>query len=38
MAVLPLCRRFGSEGPQRGPRDEVSLQIKCPNKEMDFRG
>jgi predicted ATPase len=38
MAVLPLCRRFGSEGPQRGPRDEVSLQIKCPNMEMDFRG
>jgi hypothetical protein len=27
--ILPLRRRFGSEGPQRGLRDEVSLQIEC---------
>jgi len=26
---LPLRRRFGSEGPQRGPGDEVSLKIEC---------
>jgi hypothetical protein len=23
-----MRRRFGSEGPQRGPRDEVALQIE----------
>ena len=26
--ILPLRCRFGSEGPQRGPGDEVSLQIE----------
>ena len=26
--VLPLRRRFGSEGPQRGPGDEVALKIE----------
>src|SRR6202140_4732452 len=26
---LPLRRRFGSEGPQRGPGDEVALKIEC---------
>ena len=25
---LPMRRRFGSEGPQRGPGDEVSLKIE----------
>jgi hypothetical protein len=25
---LPLRRRFGSEGPQRGPGDEMSLKIE----------
>jgi len=25
---LPLRRRFGSEGPQRGPGDEVALKIE----------
>jgi hypothetical protein len=24
-----MRRRFGSEGPQRGPGDEVSLKIEC---------
>jgi hypothetical protein len=27
--VLPLRRGFGSEDPQRGPGDEVSLKIEC---------
>ena len=27
--TLPLRRRFGSEGPQRGPGDEVALKIEC---------
>ena len=27
--ILPLRRRFGSEGPQRGPGDEVALEIEC---------
>jgi len=27
-STLPLRRRFGSEGPQRGPGDEVALQIE----------
>jgi len=26
--ILPLRRRFGSEGPQRGPGDEVALKIE----------
>src|SRR3984893_14644037 len=26
--ILPLRRRFGSEGPQRGPGDEVSLKVE----------
>jgi hypothetical protein len=26
--ILPLRRRFGSKGPQRGPRDEVALKIE----------
>ncbi len=26
--ILPLRRRFGSEGPQRGPRDEVALKVE----------
>jgi hypothetical protein len=26
--ILPLRRRFGSEGPQRGPRDEAALKIE----------
>ena len=26
--ILPLRRRFGSEGPQRGPGDEMSLEIE----------
>ena len=27
--ILPMRRCFGSEGPQRGPGDEVSLKIEC---------
>ena len=27
--ILPVRCRFGSEGPQRGPGDEVALQIEC---------
>ena len=27
-STLPRRRRFGSEGPQRGPGDEVALQIE----------
>jgi len=27
--ILPLRHRFGSEGPQRGPGDEVALKIEC---------
>ncbi len=27
--ILPLRRRFGSEGPQRGSGDEVALKIEC---------
>jgi hypothetical protein len=27
--ILPLRRRFGSEGPQRGPGDEVALKVEC---------
>ena len=27
--ILPPRRRFGSEGPQRGPGDDVALQIEC---------
>jgi hypothetical protein len=27
--ISPLRRRFGSEGPQRGPGDEVALKIEC---------
>ena len=27
--ILPLHRRCGSEGPQRGPGDEVALKIEC---------
>jgi hypothetical protein len=27
--ILPVRRRFGSEGPQRGPGDEVALKIEC---------
>ena len=27
--TLPLRRRFGSEGPQRGPGEEVALKIEC---------
>ena len=26
--ILPPRRRFGSEGPQRGPGDEVSLKVE----------
>src|SRR5712671_2002401 len=26
--ILPLRRRFGSEGPQRGPGDEVALKVE----------
>jgi hypothetical protein len=26
--ILPLRRRFGSEGPRRGPGDEVALKIE----------
>jgi hypothetical protein len=25
---LPLCRRFGSEGPQRRSRDQVALEVE----------
>ena len=25
---LPLRRRFGAEGPQRGPRDEMALKVE----------
>jgi hypothetical protein len=27
--ILPLRRRFGPEGPPRGPGDEVSLKVEC---------
>ena len=27
-SILPLRRRFGSEDPQRGPRDEVALKVE----------
>jgi len=41
--ILPLRRRSGSEGPQRGPGDEVSLQIErvvdgCMDTEEALRG